>query len=722
LQAVSRQRGYGLFFKVFSINNNYLNFMKRSKLTLTLVLSFLFSGLMAQEYTGPFNHSLMDEKFYDLIVGESSGDRAFYHILDIAPYERDRKSEDYKGLFMESVYVVDKLKSYGFADATTEQLGKTKTWDGVSATLWEIAPKTAKLADYRDLAAILGQGSKSAHVTAELVWVGRGTQAEIDAVDLKGKIAVTEASASRVHDLAVKAGAVGIITFYSPRPLVDPIQIPNSGIRGGDNATFCINLTPRDGYALRDRLLRGEKITVKADIETATEETEIEVPTCVIKGADANAEEVILCAHLYEGYVKLGANDNISGAAALIEIARTLNELIETGQLPRPKRSIRFIWIPEFQGSIPWAVKHKDILDRTLCNINLDMVGLWLSKSESMYCLHRTTMGNPHYLNDVAESFYHYMGATNKSFVATGMGRPDALKPVHSVTGSKDPFYYSINAHYGASDHEVFNDWGVQVPGVIMITWPDNYYHTSGDRPEICDPTQLHRAIVLAAVSAYTIAEAGEEGAVKIASEVAANAAKRMAIKMRYDLSMLNAATAADFAQLYRTAKFNQDAMLKNEIATLATVLELAPTSAALKGYVTTLQDGVKAAWTINGKNIDAAMKVKASALGVAPIKAITLSAEEKAAAKVYPRSTAKVKEAGYGVLRTVPAALMAQYGFDKRGAVNHGAEIAKLTVGGTNSILDIKKMLDAQFPNPDNLETISKYLEMLKEAGLVTY
>lgn len=696
--------------------------MKKCKLTLTLVLSLIVANLMGQEYTGPFTHSLMSEKVYDLIVGESSGDRAFYYIMDIAPYERDRKSADYKGLFMESVYVVDKLKAAGFEDAKTEIVGKSKTWDGVSADVWEVYPNTAKLADYRDLAAMLGQGSQNADVTAELAWVGRGTQAEIDAADLKGKIAVTEASAGRVHDAAVKAGAVGIISYYSPRPLIDPIQIPNSGIRGGENATFCINLTPRDGYVLRDRLLSGEKITVKAKIEATTEETNIEVPTCVIKGANENAEEIILCAHLYEGYVKLGANDNISGSAALIEVARTLNQLIESGQIERPARSIRFIWIPEFQGSIPWAQQNKDILSRTLCNINLDMVGLWLSKSQSFYCLHRTTMGNPHYLNDVAESFYHYMGATNKSFVATGMGRPDALKPVVSVTGSRDPFYYSINAHYGASDHEVFSDWGVQAPGVIMITWPDNYYHTSGDRPEICDPTQLHRAIVLAAASAYTIADADAQDAVKIASEVAANGVKRMAIKMKQNLAAMNDAGAEEFAALYRAAKFNQDAMFNNEVATLGTVLELAPASASLKEFVATMQESVKSAWSANNKNIDAAMKVKAAALGVAPFKGVTLTAAEKAASKVYPKSTAKVKEFGYGVLNSVPRDLMAKYGFAQRGAVKNGGEIAKLTTNGTNSILDIKKMLDAQFPAADSLETVTKYIEMLKEAGLVTY
>lgn len=687
------------------------------KKSLIIALSVLPLSLNAQEYMTPFSHSLLDEHHYDLIVGESSGDVAYHHILDLAPYERDRRNEEYSGLFIESAYVAGKLNEYGLEGVEVELLGKTQTWDGVSASLWEVSPKTAKIADYRDLAAILAQGSRSAHVTAELVWVGRGTRQEIESVDLKGKIAVTEASGSSVHNLAVPAGAVGVISYYSPRPLKDPIQIPNASIRGGNNATFCINLPPRDGYALRDRLLRGEKITVKADIETTTEETEIEVPTCVIKGTDPDAGEVILSAHLFEGYVKLGANDNTSGSAALIEVARTLNDLISDGLLPRPKRTIRFIWVPEFQGSMPWAAKHKDILANTLCNFNLDMVGLWLSKSESVYCMHRTTMGNPHYLNDVAESYYHYMGATNRGFVATGVGRPDATKPVYSMTGSRDPFYYSINAHYGSSDHEVFNDWGVQVPGIIMITWPDNYYHTSGDRPEICDPTQLHRAIVIAAASAYTIAGADENMAIKIASEVASNAEKRMSLKMRYDLAQLNGASEEEFKDLYRTAVFNQDALLNNETATLATVMELAPSSALLDEYVKSLQASLKTVRAANGKNIDASMKAKAATSGYAPVK-VELSAEEKAASKIFPHSTSKVKEYGYGVLRSIPAELAAKYGI----RLTYSAEVAKLASYGKNSVLDIKKMLDAQFPDSDSLESVMKYIELLKEAGLLEY
>lgn len=693
--------------------------MSKCRSLLLAAILFISCQAAAQEYVNPFYHCLLNEHYYDLLVGESSGDMAFNYIMDIAPYERDRKHSDYAGEFFESGYVVDKLKSFGIDNARTLKLGKTKTWDGVSASLWETSPNTAKIADYRDLAAILAQGSTNADVTAELVWIGRGSDKEIEGLDLQGKIAVTEASGSRVHDKVVAKGAVGVISYNSPRPLVDPVQIPNSGLYS-KNPTFCFNLPPRDGHTLRDRLLQGEKITVHAKVETATEETDIEVPTCYIPGTDPDAEEVIFVAHLYEGYVKLGANDNTSGSAALIEVARTLQELYQSGRLPRAKRGIRFIWVPEFQGSIPWAIANKEELDKALCAINLDMVGLWLSKSESYYCVHRTTMGNPHYLNDVAESFYHYMGATNRGFVATGVGRPNAIKPVYSLTGSRDPFYYTINTHYGASDHEVFNDWGVQVPSVIMITWPDNYYHTSGDRPSICDPTQLHRAIVIAAASAYTIAAADEEGAIKIASEVASNGDKRLAVRMKYNLAQMGNATSEELSATYKSAVWNQDALMNNEIATLATVLELAPENKGLSEYVSTLQKGIREKAKLNRMEIEAAMKACAAKLGCAPIK-LELTAQEKEASKIYPCATQKVKETGYGVMRSIPMEIMAKYGFDKRGAIINGNEIAKLATDGTNSILDIKKMLDAQFPVGDSIESITKYLKMLEEAGLVS-
>lgn len=682
------------------------------KLFLTLLGAVLTLAATAQNYTGPFYWNLLNEKYYDQIVGEASGDLAFYHVLEMAPYEKDRKAEEYRTYLHETKYLIEKMKEYGLPGATVEIVGKSKTWDGISGSLWEVSPHQSKIIDYKDLAASLASGSQNADVEAELVWVGRGTAKEMDGINMNGKIIVTEGSAARALAEGNRRGAVGVISFASSRPLVDPIQVPNSGI--GQAKGFGFQIPPRMGYPLRDRLLAGEKIKVHAKVEALNNvEVDLQVPTCYIKGSDDNAGEIIFVAHLFEGYTKMGANDNTSGCAALLEIARTLNTLIEEGKIERPKRSMRFIWGAEFSATGPWAMQHKNITDKTIFSINLDMVGLWLSKSQSYYCLHRTTMGNSHYVNDLAESVFHYVGATNKAFTATGVGRPEAVKPIYSVTGSQDPFYYAINAHYGASDHEVFNDFGVQVPSIINITWTDNYYHTSGDRPAILDPTQLKRAVVIAAVTAYTAAIADETTAIKIAGEVTGNAAKRIGLMAARNSAQISAADQTNLTDRHKKASFDIEAQANSEITTLKSVKELAPQSNALQQFIDGQIDIVKEYRNSSLTSIRNEANAKAAVLGLSAIKSVSLTAEETAASKVFPKATAKVKETGYGVMRQVRTEGI---------KLPDSSEAAKLTKEGIYSILDIKKMLDAQFPTDHPLSELTKYLTAMKEAGLVTF
>lgn len=680
------------------------------KLLFTTLMVLACSLLRAQNYTSPFYWNLLDEKTYDFIVGESSGDLSYYHVLEMAPYEKNRTKEQYETNLHETQYIVERLKEYGLEGVKIERLGRTKTWDAISASLWEVSPKTAKIADYKDLSAHLAQGSQNTNTEAELVWVGSGTKDEIDRVNVDGKIVVTEGSASRTLAEAIKKGAIGVVSFNAPRPLIDPIQIPNSGISGSKG--FGFNITPRDGVELKKRLLNGEKIVVKAKVETTIQELDIQVPTCYIKGTDENAQEIIFFAHLFEGYVKLGANDNTSGVAALLDIARTLNTLIADGKIERPKRTIRFVWGAEFSASIPWVKANKDIVDRAIFNLNMDMVGLWLSKSASYYCLNRTTMGNPHYINDLTESLFHYIGATNKAFTATGVGRPEATKPIYSVTGSRDPFYYSIGANYGASDHEVFNDFGVQVPGIITITWTDNYYHTSGDRPSILDPTQLKRAVVIGAAVAYTAAIADEKAAIKIAGEVLGNATKRIGLMCSRSNSNINDCTNDNLYNTYKKAHFDIQAQTINEIATIKSVKELAKNSITLQKYIDNQVSVIKDIEKASLKSIDNMAVAKASSFGIS-INGIKLSVEELTFSKIYPKATKKVKQIGHGVLRGVNMQNI---------KLPNSHEAARLTKDGTNSILDIKKILDVQFPTNHSLSEIAKYMDSLKAAGLVTF
>jgi hypothetical protein len=679
-------------------------------LFIATTVGFSLSGqLLPEQYKTLLPESIMDE-----IIGECSGEMAMNHLTEMSGYNRDRQEKEFATTFLEAEYVLDMLKVYGISDAKIERFPGRQVWDGIKGELWEISPNRSKIADYDDLRAVLASGSQDADVEAELVWIGEGNTIDIENADVEGKIVVTNGSASRVHNAAVDKGAVGVISMNTPRPLKDPLQIPWRGIRGG-KTTFAFNLSAREGELLKRRLLRGEKIKVHAVVESEMRDYELQDPTAVIYGSDPDAGEIIFSAHLFEGYTKQGANDNISGCAVILDVARTLNTLIEEGRIPKPKRNIRFLWVPEFSGTGPWVNAHKDLMAKTLCNINLDMVGLHLSKSGSFFCLMRTTFGNPHYLNDVMEHYYRYVGETNREMIHSR----SFTKRIVAPTGSDDPFYYKIDPHYGASDHEVFNDWGIQVPGIMMITWPDLFYHTSEDRPYNCDPTQLKRAAVIAAAAAYTIAGAEDDMAVKIAAETFSHAGNRMGIQFGRAIDELTASTAGTFAETYKRTRSYIEATIINEKETLNSIGELIDDSEKVSEYIKLLQRSVQKTGDGQLVALEEHMKMVAASLGVNPVT-IQLTNLEKEAETMIPKQTKKVLEAGYRghtqMMRELPKNITDRYPLESPYMPSDLPRLAN----GKHTVLDIKKMLDTQYSTEYDLQSVINYLERLKYAGLI--
>jgi len=677
-------------------------------------------GAMAQ-FVPHYQWTLLDKKLMDLVIGEASGETALAHDIEMGGYTRDRLTKEYQTVLWESQYIMDKLKEYGITDSRLERFGDMKpTWDGISGELWEISPGMKKLADYKDQAAMLVSGSQNADVEAELIWIGDARKGDYDTLAVAGKIVVTYASPGQVSSLISRNGAVGILSFNSPRPLADPIQMPYSSLggRGGGAAKgFAFQMPPREGYYLRDRLTRGEKIRVHATVESTMENVDLQVPTCVLPGTDPNAGEVIFSAHIFEGFIKQGANDDLSGGACLLEMARMLNTLFSDGRLPRPARSIRFIWVPEFSGTGPWVNAHKDIMEKTLCNINLDMVGILLSQSQSFFNLERTTFGNPHYINDVMENYFRYVGETNRTSLVLS-GREGYLNRIVAPSGSDEPFYYAIEGHYGASDHEVFNDWAVGVPAIMMITWPDLYYHTSQDLSNKLDPTQLKRCCVIGAAAAYTIAAADAGMASKIAGEVYSNSIRRMGMQQGRSIDELSKLKADNLASGYKRIRGYIEGALMNEIETIETALELAPKDANLVAMVALQTAQLKKLAEGQLLVLDQEMKQLAARLGVQVLVTKPDDLEKKAQALI-PVTTAKVKEAGYGGYRQfMPQMTREQMTSSYRDIANPG-ELERLCNGKHNAI-QIKQMLDTQYAKESSLKAILDYIEVLKTAGLI--
>ncbi len=117
-----------------------------------------------------------------------------------------------------------RLKRYGFADAELIKYPAGETWDAVQGSIWEVKPGLRKIASIEDNIVQLASGSADTDLTADLVWVGRGTPAEIEAAKVEGKIVVTEGSMGQVYNLACnQKGALGIVAHPVSAALRRPL-------------------------------------------------------------------------------------------------------------------------------------------------------------------------------------------------------------------------------------------------------------------------------------------------------------------------------------------------------------------------------------------------------------------------------------------------------------------------------------------------------------------
>jgi aminopeptidase YwaD len=690
---------------------------------LSLALWVLASPATAQ-YTPWHYWTLLDPAVMDEIIGESSGETAWNSVVELGGYNKFRYPEEYATTFYEAQYVYDQLKLYGIPGAEIVRFPGGQVWDGIKGELWEMSPMRQKLASYQDLRAMLASGSRDADVTAPLVWVGTGTPEELDRARVAGKIVVTDGSMGGVHQAAcVERGALGVVNITNSRPFFDPLQIPWSGVAGRGAAgepKFGFFIPPREAEVLKRRLLAGEEIIVHAQVESTFQSYDLQDPVAHIPGTDPDAEEIILSAHLFEGYVKQGANDNHSGSAAILEVARTLHTLIEEGRIPRPKRTIRFLWGPEFSGTGPWVVENKDLMERTVANINMDMVGEWLTLNNAFMRLMRTTYGYPHYINDVMENFYRFVGEANNERIQLRSGFYKVPRRIVAPSGADEPFYYSIETHYGASDHMVFNDWGVQVPGIMMIVWPDQWYHTSGDRPDKADPTQLKRVVVIGAAAAYAVASADDDLAMRLAGEIASNGTRRLGHQFIIAQEKLNEATAANLADQYKHARAHIQGTVMAEKETLESVLELASDGARVGAYVEAMKGTVDAIGSAHLAALETHMAAAAARVGARPVQLQPTDLERRAGG-IVPRQTALVKRDGYQGWRQHLQSVSpeVQGRFPHQGI--NTSEV-QLLVDGRHTVLDIKTMLDAQSQTMADLQAVLNYLEILKAAGLVEF
>jgi Zn-dependent M28 family amino/carboxypeptidase len=501
------------------------------------------------------DRTLLSHEQMRAIVSEASGERAMHHLLELVPYPRIRPTSEYQGHFQESEVMARFAKEYGYSTVEIESFPtQQRNWAPTMGELWMITPtEQRKLYDIHDVAVSVASNSANGDVTGELVDVGLGTRAtDYDGKDVKGKVAIGSGGVAQVYAMASQRGAIGAVGYATLYPDRGVDVIPSSSIMVNAQG-FGWAVSPRQGHDLVARLVRGEKISLRSVIRAETEPGEMEMVHATIAGDPRSTQDVIISGHLYEGYLKQGANDDNSGCALTLEVGRAYIKLVAEGKLPKPKHTIHFLWVPEISGTNAWLNAHPDIAKRVVADLNFDMEGIRLTASRSYWILQRTPDTFPSFLNDIGQSMMEFVSEITRERVRYRAGGYGPSLPVQAPNGSDDAFYIKIDKHYGSSDHVTYMQHGI--PAVMFITWPDNWYHSSQDTPDKQDSTQYKRAAVVATGAMAVLATGGDEIAARVVSENLARGAERMGDSHRKGLAyMADVSDAGALTTAYKEA------------------------------------------------------------------------------------------------------------------------------------------------------------------------
>jgi hypothetical protein len=483
---------------------------------------------------------MLNPEVKKIVKQELSGENAKDYVQQITQFHRIQASTMYHEA---AEYVRDTLVKIGIKDARIEQFpadGETKYWtytapigwEAKSAELWLVKPEQKLLAKYQDTPTCLHAHSNATPpegITAQLIDVGKGTKpAHYKGKKVKGKFVLATGRAKLVHEEAgYKRKAAGVITdtlTYEIKSFRESIDLPDAHAYQAiwptkeelNKVTFGFSITKRQGNYLRALLKQKKKVVLKAIVDAKLFPGKLNILTATIKGKTKPNQEIFLIAHLC--HPKPSANDNASGSGLLLEIARTIQTLIQKGKIPQPKRTIRFFWVPETYGTIAYLHKHENLAKRLIAGINLDMVGQDQELCKSTLTLDKTPDSLPSYLNDLIVNLME-----------------EAARQFDPQTdfGPATTFRYRVNAHTGLSDHHEFVDSTIGVPCVMLLQWPDLYYHTSQDTPDKVSAQTLKRVGWIATIATLTLANADIEEAYAMAIQTYTSGVSRLQSALR---------------------------------------------------------------------------------------------------------------------------------------------------------------------------------------------
>jgi aminopeptidase YwaD len=474
------------------------------------------------------------DSYYPLLRNLYNGTNAYNTVAFVEKYWRIAGNTG----FNESIYHVEKiLQQAGFKKEVKGETDgpltyrietrkmRRPTWEPVSSSVTIVGESTPLLESGSNLNMIAINSASTAAdgETAELMYVGKGTPADFQGKDVKGKIVFGETSTGALYRNAVSKGALGVLGYSMPKYTQPEKNIHSIQFQGinydSANPKWGIVLSYNAKEKLKAALVKG---MVRINVKVVSKIYPSDELTIVAnaRGTEKPDERFVYSAHVQEP----GANDNATGVGTLAEMARVIAALIQQKKFA-PKRTITFLWGDEIVSTRRYIQDDSTRAKGIKWGLSLDMVGEDVSKTGGTFLIEKMpdpsaiwTRGNDKHTEwggsvlKESDMFPHYFN--------------DFLLNRCRQQAKDNDWIVNSNPYEGGSDHQPFLN--AKIPGVLMWHFTDVFYHTDGDRLNMVSAKEMKNVGVSALAAAFTLCSADEATTLSLIDEVTKNALDRL--------------------------------------------------------------------------------------------------------------------------------------------------------------------------------------------------
>jgi aminopeptidase YwaD len=459
-------------------------------------------------------------------------------------------------------HIRDRLRSAGYRQASGNAMGFVRIdefantgrgWDyRVGTVEFDGASEPPLLSRARDRVslAINSFSTPPGGLVARIVDVGPGTASDYEGKELKGAVVLGDAALSQLWQDAVKRrGAAGVISteiaqYIRPRNPSDMSEEQKDVLQWGSvpyDATvkaFGFTSSWRAANRIRERMKRGP-VRVRVAVDASFYDGPNRTLIAEIAGRSRPNERIVLVAHVQEP----GANDDGSGCATLYGLARALLSAIVAGELPRPERTLTFMWVDEERGSRQWLSSHPADARRVQYMFAMDMTGEDTAKTGGTFLIEK--QADPSAVWSRPSDPHTEWGAGNVDERSLTGSLLNDLHLAVCLRRARDANWtVRTNPYEGGSDHTEFATAGI--PSLLNWHFTDRYYHTNQDRLDKVSASEMKNVAIAVATSAWLLSSADDTDASAVLDIVASAAARRLALERQQGAALV--AQAADVA------------------------------------------------------------------------------------------------------------------------------------------------------------------------------